>query len=875
MGIQELKVSQIQGGIYISHSETNETFSPEEAFARGFISLGVFQRLRSKANKNDEIPTVQRRPLPTKIVITDKSSGKTYTLDEALEHGLIDKETYDRVISKAFSSDIFDNSSELPTATIQDPFNSQLYSLAEAYRKRIISHAQYKVLKSKETDPVDFGPEKVVFVPGRVSIVDPVTNEEYSLEEALGLGYFDMESYLALRNASVAKSDLLTLATSGLSVSQELISDTESRVSSRGVSTMSLVQITAPKLVHFTLENCQLPNVYNLNNGMFSTNEKRSEVRQLPGVFVFPIHNSEVEMSPEEAKQRKLISKEDCEELDAALVSEVDKFCLLVFANLVLQKSETDFMPIHDAVEKKVITEFQLSEIRSRFNATISAYRIFALFQRSAEINVLNAETQQVNQVPVKTRQLTATFPNFPPVSVVSKGCADVWHLVDALVDNMIERQVVETYLTSLYFDNSIASFLLLYVPDKKTLFPADKACISEHLTVEGYYKIAQIENREKSFVKKSASSEFLLTAAEALVQGLITDCIYDSLIQKIPDETFLSSLQVFDPYTKNVSSLEEAFTSGAISFNQLQSVLVKSATSPAYMPKLTIVDRGTNSVLIPESALETNLISPEEFESLFLNFTRGFEKVLSSKITILNPKTAEIFTIEDAMSLGYMTYEKYNSLSQIAIEFPQEVPSLLVLTEKGELLSPVVGYLEESLSKEIYKNLFYEHAEFLHPLKTSGITVYDNQDNCSRSLEESFSLGLVQPEVYSDTLAKLVENFPDVASFLVRDPEEGSVISLKQGLAVNLIDNKTVETLKPKDVFRYKNSNLTVFDLSSGKIQPVIEGIEKKVFKLSDVLNFTDSDTECQSPLIWDKVSEKFMTFDEAAQNHLIPPDG
>ena len=875
MGIHELKVSQIQGGIYISHSETNETFSPEEAFARGLISLGVFQRLRSEANKNDEIPTVQRRPLPTKIVITDKSSGKTYTLDEALEHGLIDKETYDRVISKAFSSDISDNSSELPTVTIQDPFNSQLYSLAEAYRKRIISHAQYKVLKSKETDPVDFGPEKVVFVPGRVSIVDPVTNEEFSLEEALGLGYFDMESYLALRNASVAKSDLLTLATSGLSVSQELMSDPESKVSSRAVSTMSLVQVSAPKLVHFTLENSQLPNVYNLNSGKFSTNEKGSEVRQLPGIFVFPVHDSDIEVSPEEAKHRKLISKEECEGLDATLVSEVDKFCLLVFANLVLQKSETEFMPIHDAVEKKIITEFQLSDIRSRFNATISAYRIFALFQRSAEINVLNAETQQVDQVPVKTRQLIATFPNFPPISIVSKGCADVWHLVDALLDNVVERQAVENYLTSLYFDNSMASFLLLYIPEKKTLYPADKACISEHLTVEGYYKIAQIENREKSFVKKTASSEFLLTAAEALVQGLISDCIYDSLIQKLPDETLLSSLQVFDPYSKNVSSLEEAFTSGVLNFSQLQSVLVRSATSPAYMPKLTVVDRGTNSVMTPENALETNLISSEEFESLFLNFTRGFEKVLSSKIKILNPKTAEIFTIEDAMNLGYMTYEKYNSLSQIAIEVPQGVPSLLVLTEKGELLSPVVGYLEGSLSKEIYKNLFHEHAEFLHPLKPSGIAVYDTQDACSRSLEESFSLGLVHPEAYSDTLAKLVENFPDVASFLVRNPEEGSVVSLKQALETNLIDIKTLDSFKPKDVFRYKNSSTTVVDLNTGKIHPLKEGIEQKMFKLSDVLDLTDSDNECQSPLVWDKVSEKFMTFDDAVQNHLIPPEG
>ena len=874
IGIDELKVSQIQGDIYISHSDTSETFSPEEAFSRGLISLEVFQRLRSESTKNESIPIVQRRPLPTKIVITAKSTGKTYTLDEALESKLIDKDTYDRVINKAFSQDTAIGA-ELPSVTIQDPVSSQLCTLAEAYRKRIISHSQYKVLKAKEAEPVDFGPEKVVFIPGRVSIVDPTTNEEFSLEEALGLGYFDMESYISLRNASVGKSDLMSLATTGLNVSQDLLAEIDNKILSRQVSTVSLTQVLAPKLIQAPIENFELPMIYDPESKTFHANSEVStlpDVRQLPEIYVYPVNDSDAEISVDDARGRKLISKDEFAQVEVLQLSEVNKFCSMLFANLKVQKSSHSYCSIDDAVDLKLISPQQKSEIQSKFNSCICAYRVFALFQQTAKVSVFDSKADEIRPSKVSSN----LFGQFPPISVVTKGSADVINLGNAIADNIIEREAIEKYLSALYFDSSYASFLLIYVPDEKMLFPADQAALREHLTVKGFYEIAQTENRIKTFIKKKErNSETLVSVPEALVNGLISEETYDRLVQKLPDETVLSSLLVYDPYSKNVHSLEEAYNLGSISFDQVKLALFNSTTQPRHVSKLSVVDRNLNAMTSPEAALESKLITPDEFESLFLNFTRGFERVLSSKIKILNPKTAEIFTIEDAMNLGYTTYEKYCDLSQIAVEVPQGVPSLLVVTEKSELLSPVVGFLEGSISKDIYNNLYNEHVDFLHPLKPSQISVLDPEDGTVRTLEETFSIGLVEPESYSDMLAKLVENLSACPSLMVRNPENGYLVTLQEAVKEEIIDSNIVDQIKTGDVFRYKNADTYVVIQNTGEVKLLKDAIAENYLALSDALPMLDSEKDPEGLLVWASESRHLLNYDEAVRKDLVPESG
>ncbi|XP_063718492.1 microtubule-actin cross-linking factor 1-like isoform X8 [Symsagittifera roscoffensis] len=875
MGIDELKVSQIQGDIYISHSETSETFSPEEAFSRGLISLEVFQRLRSDVTKNEGIPVVQRRPLPTKIVITAKSTGKSYTLDEALENKLIDKETYDRVINKAFSQNTTVGA-DLPSVTIQDPVSSQLCTLAEAYRKRIISHSQYKVLKNKEAHPVDFGPEKVVFIPGRVSVVDPTTNDEYSLEEALGLGYFDMESYIELRNASTGKSDLMTLATTGgLNISQDLLAEIDTKRLSRQFSAISLTQILQPKLVHAQIENFELPMIYNVESKTFyAKNEisKLADVKQLPEIYVYPVNDSDIEISVEDAKNRKLITKEEFSQIELLQISEVNKFGSMLFANLKIEKSATEFISIDEAVESKFITDQQKLEIKSKFNSCICAYRVFALFQQSAKMSVFNPKSEVISEAKVNP----SNFGQFPPISVVTKGSADVISLGNAISENIIDREAIEKYLSTLYFDSDYASFLLIYVPDEKMLFPAHQAALREHLTVKGFYEIAQTENRIKTFIKKKErNSETMVSAPEALVNGLVTEETYDRLVQKLPDETSLGSLLVYDPYTKNVHSLEEAYTLGTITFDHVKSVLLNSTTHPRYVSKLSIVDRNQNAMISPELALESKIITSEEFESMFLNFTRGFEKVLSSKIKILNPKTAEIFTIEDAMNLGYTTYEKYCDLSQIAVEVPQGVPSLLVVTDKSELLSPVVGFLEGSITKDIYKNLYHEHVDFLHPLKPSRISVLDPEDGVVRTLEETFSMGLVEPESYSDMLAKLVENSSGCPSLMVRNPEDSQLMTLQEAVEEEVIDPTVIDQIKTEDVFKYKDANTYVIVQNTGEAKLLKDAIAENILSLSEALPMLDAETSADEPLVWESKKRNLLSFDEAVQKGLVPESG
>ena len=875
MGIDELKVSQIQGDIYISHSETSETFSPEEAFSRGLISLEVFQRLRSDVTKNEGIPVVQRRPLPTKIVITAKSTGKSYTLDEALENKLIDKETYDRVINKAFSQNTTVGA-DLPSVTIQDPVSSQLCTLAEAYRKRIISHSQYKVLKNKEAHPVDFGPEKVVFIPGRVSVVDPTTNDEYSLEEALGLGYFDMESYIELRNASTGKSDLMTLATTGgLNISQDLLAEIDTKRLSRQFSAISLTQILQPKLVHAQIEHFELPMIYNVESKTFyAKNEisKLADVKQLPEIYVYPVNDSDIEISVEDAKNRKLITKEEFSQIELLQISEVNKFCSMLFANLKIEKSATEFISIDEAVESKFITDQQKLEIKSKFNSCICAYRVFALFQQSAKMSVFNPKSEVISEAKVNP----SNFGQFPPISVVTKGSADVISLGNAISENIIDREAIEKYLSTLYFDSDYASFLLIYVPDEKMLFPAHQAALREHLTVKGFYEIAQTENRIKTFIKKKErNSETMVSAPEALVNGLVTEETYDRLVQKLPDETSLGSLLVYDPYTKNVHSLEEAYTLGTITFDHVKSVLLNSTTHPRYVSKLSIVDRNQNAMISPELALESKVITSEEFESMFLNFTRGFEKVLSSKIKILNPKTAEIFTIEDAMNLGYTTYEKYCDLSQIAVEVPQGVPSLLVVTDKSELLSPVVGFLEGSITKDIYKNLYHEHVDFLHPLKPSRISVLDPEDGVVRTLEETFSMGLVEPESYSDMLAKLVENSSGCPSLMVRNPEDSQLMTLQEAVEEEVIDPTVIDQIKTEDVFKYKDANTYVIVQNTGEAKLLKDAIAENILSLSEALPMLDAETSADEPLVWESKKRNLLSFDEAVQKGLVPESG
>ncbi|XP_076267566.1 dystonin-like protein short stop isoform X46 [Rhynchophorus ferrugineus] len=147
----------------ITDSKTGQCYSPEEALARGLVTLEQLKELSEQAQ--------QTTTTTTTLTITDSKTGRKYTPDEAVNRGLI---TPEQLKEMTESSTVTKT-----TLKISDPKTGQLYSPEQAVSQGFITKEQLKQLE---------GTTQQSTVITTLKITDPKTGQTYTPQEALNLG---------------------------------------------------------------------------------------------------------------------------------------------------------------------------------------------------------------------------------------------------------------------------------------------------------------------------------------------------------------------------------------------------------------------------------------------------------------------------------------------------------------------------------------------------------------------------------------------------------------------------------------------------------------------------------------------------------------
>ncbi|KAG6463453.1 hypothetical protein O3G_MSEX013876 [Manduca sexta] len=200
------KVSEVVRTIYIEDPKTGEKVLIEEALERGIIDEETYKEYKEAAKSTTPTESVTTKVTElVKTVIIDPKTGEKVPLEEALNLGIIDEETYKQYLeaAKTRSPTKITKYTELATTLIVDPKTGEKIPLEDALKQGLIDEETYKQYKDvKSSQELESTTAQLI----KTVIVDPKTGEKVPLEEALRRGLIDEETYKQYKEVSIISS---------------------------------------------------------------------------------------------------------------------------------------------------------------------------------------------------------------------------------------------------------------------------------------------------------------------------------------------------------------------------------------------------------------------------------------------------------------------------------------------------------------------------------------------------------------------------------------------------------------------------------------------------------------------------------------------
>ena len=847
-GIFELEVNTINGNVCIVVNQSGETFTAEEAFARGLITLPDYEKIRKE---KDAFKMTRHLALPQAITMKDPSSKKTLTLEEAVQENIISQSAYVEIISRANSKLESCIASGPSGISIHEPLTGDIIPLSGGVKQTLISQAHLKIVEENCKNPLSpTKGENLIFVPGLVSLYDPVSGRE------IPLGEFE-KTNLNYRPQSESFGNLLR---DKYNEKQRPFIKSESNLRSSSLGKFPNVEVVFETI---NLNEIKFPRVFNYEKRSFefAPCSVTKLAHQVPGACKIVEKETGSCFSIKDAFVTNLITED---ERDALIAEQIN--ILISYVDEIATNIEIKNVPKNQEIS--IENEEIMTNMKNDLMKFLSKVRLIGLFAQNDVIRVYNPQSDKLETTSNFSEDVLLKI----PVSVTACGSKQKTQPLETFLEQNKEIKIdrsFEEFMSCACINPGKAGVMLVYLEKLAKFATIEEAVLEKWVNLNTYCKLRQEVLRDSIFMKNGNSGNVWTSLPECLALGMLSDTTYNKLTLILPKTCQLRDIQIYDPLLLTQLDLITGFESGLISFDQAIEIIEVCCQKSGVTSKLFVIDRNNGLLLAPGLALETELISPEDFNSLFLTSTTSYEKVFAPMIEILNPVSGEIFSIGEALRLGFTTFETYDALCDVADSSPMSVPRLLVMLQDSDLASPITAYFDKLIATSVYENLKNENIHYLMPLTPTGITLLCDNEYLT-SLDQSFIDDLITPTDFAEILANLSEYPSQTPSFLVLDTANKRLLEIKEAILNKHVSIQLLESLDSNLFTKYKYSDLYCFIPRHGKklLKDRLNGREVRLRSFLEFLLITD---EIEPLLVYDTKIEKFYNQSTALEKELI----
>ena len=844
-GIFELEVSTINGDVCVIVSQSGETFTVEEAFTRGLITLPDYEKIKKD---KDNFKTTRYLSLPQSITLKDPTSKKTLTLEEAVQENLISQSAYVEIVSRAnfkLESSLSFGESGI---SVQEPLTGDIIPLHDAVKRRLITQTQMKILQEKSKEPLGSTKgENLIFVPGLVSLYDPVSGRDIPLTD------FE-ETQLNVARKSKSSGNLLQVRSRE---NQSLFKSESNLGVLEGFANIEIV------FDSIDLNEIVFPSTFDFATHRFGLSQSNvsKSAHQIPGAYKIVVKETGTCLSVKDALAKKLIT---IEERDALITEQLG--ILRNYIEEVSTHVEIENIPDNESTYEEN-SNVPINELKMELLKFLSKVRLFGLLAQNDVIKIYNPHSDKLEVSKTLPEDILLRISVFVFVCEGEESPKTLEKFLDG--KHSEAEASFEEFMSRACLNPNKAGLMLVYNEKLAEFANIEDAVKQKWVQFEKFCELRQKVLRDSIFMQNQKAGNAWTSLPECLALGMLSDTRYDKLTMTLPKTCSLKEIQIYDPLLVTQLDLVASFESGILSFEQTREVIEVCCQKSGITSKIFAVDRSNGVLLAPHLALETELISRKVFDSLFLTSTESFEKVAPPNIEILNPNTGEIFSLGEALNLGFINFETYDALCTVSNSSPMSVPRLLVLLEDSGLASPITAHFDKMIEPSVYENLKNENIQCFLPLMPTGITIC-SEDGYLTSLDECFIDDLVTPIDFAEILANLSECPLQTPSFLVMDSENMCLHEIKEAVLDKLITLAYLETLDPSLLTKYKYSDINCFIPRQGK-KLLKDRLVSREVRLRSFIEFTLMTDEIETLVVYNTKTEKLYNQSTALEEKII----
>ncbi|XP_028029393.1 microtubule-actin cross-linking factor 1 isoform X4 [Bombyx mandarina] len=849
--------------------KTGEQVTLEEALNRGLVNQKEYDTLQDTAKSYSPQNIVVSKTSETKsFLIEDPKSGKKLKLDEALEQGIIDSDTYETYEDSSKSYDVRD-------VYVIDPKTNEKLLLEDALKQGVIDSESYEKLKDNADHQQVSHETKVIKT---ILIKDPQTGENMSLEESLNRGVIDKDTYIKYNE--VLKSNnpedlmlLQRLKDFDITVTEQIVQHqviTKTTTRAGEIITSKKIEYEPTISIEQKVSEFEGPIQTVVKDGK-TVSAMLIDAERQPLRVIDEITEQNV------TKEKQTPVKplyENVTLIDAIAQGKVEpKIC-----RIIINGVESP-LTVQDSLEQEQISRFVQVDVLSKncvvLKETKPAYCV-AISQRLtpeelSEMGVydiekgifLNPETG----AKISFEELVYSLQIFDPEAILVK---DLSSKSDDYIsfDEAIARPIIDKTTGHMVNPKTgkrvpfLECVQLRWIVEKP-----DDVSITEQVTIES--ALEQGLYNAQTGVIKDVNTGALVPIGEAVQKGLID---HESLLITVPRTNELVTLsdaiergilEIHDGVitiieTQEIIEISVAIQRGLITIIRRAVSIEAIIKSQMYDSKTgKVKDILTDQLITVRDAVDRNIVHPTISEvkdtgtDKFLPLGDALDVKLVDPITgkLKDKKTGKYIPLDDALNKGLVATKSVTFTLFDIIELGYYTP------ENGQILNPISGKII-TLKKAIHEKL----------VDPTEIQIKDDKSEAVVSFDKAVQSGLIDLE--QGIITSPVMNLKDACDkgYLLSDKKPWT---LQEGLVQGFYDPGT-------GLLTINNVTMTLEDaIKIGNINPealtVRNAITGEIISLSDAIKVGIIDSKegrVRDPVHGDKIS-----LTDAAERGLIVP--
>ena len=811
-GIRELEVSKIDGKVFVFSSQTGETFSVEEAFTRGWISLPVYERLTKGKDKS-----VRNQQLPRSIMITDSSSNKQYTIEEALERKLISQKGYADIISKYLS-------------TSNAPIQEEALVAGAHNRKSFASNLNLTSLQNIATSSFATSHEVLnLEFSVKINEIELVTSEVLPT-------CFNLDTKLLEQGAEKVQMPLIIPG--AISINDR-----------NGETSISMEEAIHQKILSEQNKTSLMAQQYETLQKIVSKYLNKIMVKDATP-------NDDKVFEQLQASDQK-ISEEECSKIREQLLTIVNKNRIqktmenqgfLIYNS---KTGKTQESKNHKILSKKIDLTFYLKDS----NKLASIDEFYAFLEHIPQM-----KTFEIVENLLSILKSPSTDPSY--LFIYSEHNQHLSSLENAIASRSIN---VQDYLRFLRHDLQNMTFVSTDQTDDLFILPT--ALSQGIITDKMYYQLTQTVNNDSridDFEIHDPFFETTLKVSEAFQQGKISSNQLKLIIllsTQNPETT--GKIFIIDRDNDSVISPFDAIELNLLGVSELDSLVLTNVKSFEKIspPGIHILNPENREIFTLETSLELGFTNIEVYEDL-------------CSIAYLRPQSVPklLVMLEDSKLVspiagyldGIIDSNLYENIKTDNIDYLLSLkPSQVTVMQQSGTLSPLeLVFKEDLIDLNSFANLLALMSEDLEStpsfliLNPSNGKLLEIREAVQKMVVEFETLSAVDPNIlmkykYSDTQCFI----PGKKLCLLKEALTEHIIEMKNFIQF-LIDSETAEAM-------------LIYDETRGILVNQSEASNAQLFDQSDLVHFSIS--KKSERLILFPETQQFYTVEDAQANALI----